>query len=239
MIKVLVYFNYILYGKFNNSPNEEFITTFGKFEKISMNFLAHLYLSGNDDGIKTGNFIGDSVKGNAHTKYSPKIQQGILLHRKIDRFTDTHLVTKEISMMLKEKYSRHSGIVVDVIYDHFLSINWIKYSDVPLNIYVNSCYKALVKNFLILPAQVRNFLPILIAKNRLLSYLKIDGIENALITMSKYTSLPNESDFALKVIEANYQYINNQFLQFFDEAIEYTNKEMALYENENAPIISI
>jgi acyl carrier protein phosphodiesterase len=204
-----------------------------------MNFLAHLYLSANDDDIKTGNFIGDYVKGNAYTKYSPKVQQGILLHRKLDRFTDTHLVTKEISMMFKEKYSRHAGIVVDVIYDHFLSVNWIKYSDVPLNNYVNSCYKSLIKNFLILPSQVRNFLPILIAKNRLLSYLKLDGIENALITMSKYTSLPNESDFALEVIEANYQYINNQFLHFFDEVIDYSKKELALSENEKSTIISI
>jgi acyl carrier protein phosphodiesterase len=204
-----------------------------------MNFLAHLYLSANDDDIKTGNFIGDSVKGRAFLKYKLKVQQGILLHRKIDRFTDTHLVTKEISMLLKEKYGRYSGIVIDVFYDHFLSINWIKYSNVPLNIFVNSCYKALVKNFLILPAQVRNFLPILIAKNRLLSYLKLDGIENALITMSKYTSLPNESDFALEVIEANYQYINNQFLLFFDEVLEYTNTEIALFEKEKSTLISI
>jgi acyl carrier protein phosphodiesterase len=43
-----------------------------------MNFLAHLFLSGNHPQVSIGNFIGDYVKGKNHTKYSPFIQTGIL-----------------------------------------------------------------------------------------------------------------------------------------------------------------
>ena len=60
-----------------------------------MNFLAHLYLSGSDPMVKVGNFIGDHVKGNAYQNYEIGIQQGILLHRKIDFFTDTHPLVKQ------------------------------------------------------------------------------------------------------------------------------------------------
>ncbi len=195
-----------------------------------MNFLAHLYLSGNDSEIKIGNFIADSVKGKAHQNYSPKIQQGILLHRKIDEFTDKHQITKELSYLFKSNYKRHSGIVMDVFYDHFLCNNWGRYTDVPIHHYINQCYKILLKNFMILPTQVKTFLPIMIAKNRLLSYSKIEGIENALQLMAKYTSLPAESNFAMEVLNINYQLINQQFLLFFDELILHVKNELELYE---------
>ncbi len=197
-----------------------------------MNFLAHLYLSGNDNEIKIGNFIADSVKGKAHQNFSPKIQQGILLHRKIDEFTDKHQITKELSLLLKSNYNRHSGVVIDVFYDHFLSYNWIKYSDIPIHTYIKNCHKILLKNFIILPAQVKTFLPIMIAKNRLLSYSNIDGLENALQLMAKYTSLPAESSFAIEVLNKNYQFINQQFLIFFDELILHVENELELYESK-------
>jgi acyl carrier protein phosphodiesterase len=198
-----------------------------------MNFLAHLYLSGNDNEIKIGNFIADSVKGKAHQNYSPKIQQGILLHRKIDEFTDKHRITKELSLLLKSNYNRHSGVVVDIFYDHFLSYNWTKYSDIPLINFINHCYKILLKNIFILPANVRKFLPIMIAQNRLLSYSNVDGLENALKIMARHTSLPSESNFAIEVLNSNFQHINRQFIIFFDELIVHVDNEIKVYENQN------
>ena len=49
-----------------------------------MNFLAHIYLSGEDEGITIGNFIADGIKGKKYKKFPPQIQKGILLHREID-----------------------------------------------------------------------------------------------------------------------------------------------------------
>ena len=60
-----------------------------------MNFLAHLYLSGNDENIMIGNFIGDHVKGNNFLKYDESIIFGIKLHRMIDAFTDSHPLVEE------------------------------------------------------------------------------------------------------------------------------------------------
>jgi len=194
-----------------------------------MNFLAHLYLSGNDDDIKIGNFIADSVKGKAYQNYSPKIQQGILLHRKIDEFTDKHQITKHLSALFKSNYSRHSGIVLDVFYDHFLSMNWERYSDSPLDTFIGHCYKILLENFFILPPQIKKFLPIMIAKNRLSSYSKIEGLESALSIMAKHTSLPDQSSFAIDVLKKNYQLINQHFILFFDELIRHAEKEIDLF----------
>ena len=55
-----------------------------------MNYLAHVYLSGANEALIIDNFIADHVKGKAYLDYSKTIQKGILLHRKIDHFTDQH-----------------------------------------------------------------------------------------------------------------------------------------------------
>lgn len=182
-----------------------------------MNFLAHLYLSGNNTEIMIGNFIADSVKGRAYQKYSPGIQTGILLHRKIDEFTDRHPITKNLALLLKQKYNRHSGIVIDIFYDHFLCINWLNFSDSGLEEYIRYCHRVILRNILHLPSNIKSFLPILIARKRLLSYSRIEGVGNALKIMAKYTSLPAESEFAIQVLNENYTYFNQNFLVFFKE----------------------
>ena len=53
-----------------------------------MNYLAHIYLSGNDPDLIFGNFIADAVPGKQYKNYSNRIQEGIILHREIDSFTD-------------------------------------------------------------------------------------------------------------------------------------------------------
>jgi len=58
-----------------------------------MNYLAHAYLSFNVPSILVGNMISDFVKGSSKLGYPVSIQKGIMLHRDIDAFTDTHPAT--------------------------------------------------------------------------------------------------------------------------------------------------
>ena len=89
-----------------------------------MNYLAHIYLSGDDDPLlKIGNFIADSVKGKAFKKYPQAIQNGIKLHREIDTFTDSHPIVFESKHRLFKKSRHYSSVIVDVLYDHFLAKN--------------------------------------------------------------------------------------------------------------------
>ena len=57
-----------------------------------MNFLAHLYLSGNNPKIILGNFFADHIVGNKYEHFDDEIIEGIILHRHIDTFTDTHSI---------------------------------------------------------------------------------------------------------------------------------------------------
>ncbi|HZI00712.1 MAG TPA: DUF479 domain-containing protein, partial [Flavisolibacter sp.] len=86
-----------------------------------MNYLAHAYLSFNEPEIVVGNMISDFVKGKSRFGYTVNIQKGIMLHRDIDQFTDTHPVIKKAKELFRSDYRLYSGAIVDVILDHFLA----------------------------------------------------------------------------------------------------------------------
>ena len=86
-----------------------------------MNYLAHIHLSGDDELVTIGNFIADGIKGKNYKKFPKAIQTGILLHRKIDSFTDTHPIVRTSTSRLHENYGHYSGVIVDILYDHFLA----------------------------------------------------------------------------------------------------------------------
>ncbi len=186
-----------------------------------MNFLAHIYLSGNDEEIKIGNFMGDYIKGKAFHIYPDKIKEGILLHRYIDTFTDKNRHTSEAKFFFAPKYRKYSGIIIDIIYDHFLASNWEQFSSISLIQFIDDFHNLLYKYQEMLPSEVQNMIPRLIQNNRLYSYRKIEGIQNVLSTMAKYTSLPDHSEYAIKILDENYSYLKNNFFSFFKEIIYY------------------
>ena len=89
-----------------------------------MNFLSHLYLAGDSEELIIGNFIADAVKGSAFNQFSPGIQKGIVLHRKIDTFTDSHPVVELSKQRLRERYKKYASVIIDIYYDHYLAKNW-------------------------------------------------------------------------------------------------------------------
>jgi acyl carrier protein phosphodiesterase len=203
-----------------------------------MNFLAHLYLSGENDGMKLGNFIGDFVKGKKYLNYAVVVQKGILLHRQIDYFTDLHPIVKESASLFKSGYGRYSGIVVDLFFDHFLALNWDEYSIYKLKDYTRNIYKLLLSNFWILPLEVKEFLPFLIKNRRLESYSLEYGIKKALEIMSHYTSLPEKTDFALDVFHQNKKVLAKNFIMFMKEIIGFveSNNDVEIKKPSGHPL---
>ena len=82
-----------------------------------MNYLAHTFLSGTDDEIIVGNFIGDYVKGRDYNLYSPAVKKGILLHRRIDSYTDKHKIVHQSMSYFAPRYHKYAGIIIDILYD--------------------------------------------------------------------------------------------------------------------------
>ena len=105
-----------------------------------MNYLAHVYLSGSDKDLIIGNFIADHVKGKAYLDYPETIQKGILLHRKIDDFTDHHPLFKKNVTLLFPQFRHYSRVIVDMFFDHFLAAQWELYHPDPLEDFSRQFY---------------------------------------------------------------------------------------------------
>lgn len=191
-----------------------------------MNFLAHIYLSGDDPELKIGNFIADSVKGKRYLDYPNRIQQGITLHRKIDSFTDTHPIVKKSVSRLFPKYRHYSTVIVDILYDHFLANNWTEYSETPLEEYTKTFYELLHEYHEILPKQIQNFLPYMVKDNWLLSYASIEGIGSVLSGMNRRTKNKSRMDLAVNELEIYYSDFDKEFCSFFEELKMYTENKI-------------
>ncbi|WP_242134706.1 acyl carrier protein phosphodiesterase [Aestuariivivens marinum] len=191
-----------------------------------MNFLAHIYLSGENDLITIGNFIADGIKGKDYKKYPSDVQTGILLHREIDTYTDTHDTVRQSTRRLHDKYGHYSGVIVDILYDHFLAKNWIKYSSIPLDLYVQLFYDSLETHYDLLPIKIKQMIPFMVTNNWLLSYASIDGISRVLDGMNRRTKNRSGMDQAINELEAFYRQFENEFSDFFKELIIFSNKKL-------------
>jgi len=189
-----------------------------------LNYLAHIYLSGANEEILVGNFIGDYVKGFELGRYSDLVRKGIILHRHIDSFTDTNLIVRRSKARIAEKYHKYSGIIIDIFYDHFLVNAWPVYSNMPVDHFVRNVHRVLQQYIHVLPDGVRLFLPSFIRHNWIQRYSTVEGIEDVLHKMSARTTLPEETDYAIGVLRAEYDKFESEFSAFFPSLINYVSR---------------
>ena len=182
-----------------------------------MNFLAHIYLSGDDDLVKIGNFMADSIRGNHYLDYPDSLRKGILLHRHIDTFTDSHPIYRKSKHRLHRKYGHYSGVIMDIVYDHFLSKNWTVYSDEKLEDYADDFYKLLLENLTILTDKTKGMIPYMIENNWLVSYSTLAGLEMILFQMDYRTQHRANMQEAIVEVQEFYAEFEEEFTLFFEE----------------------
>lgn len=190
-----------------------------------MNFLAHTYLSGCNEEIIVGNFMGDYVKGKNYVHLPDMIRKGVLIHRDIDYFTDTHHVTRRSKHRLVEKYHKYAGVITDIFYDHFLASLWSSYSDIPLKEYVDRTYDLLKRNYKSLPTAIKVWFPTFLENNWMMAYQTVEGIGLVLDRMSANTSLPDHTEFAIKVLRDEYDLFTEDFNEFFPDIIDFIEEK--------------
>ena len=186
-----------------------------------MNFLAHTFLSGNNEEIIVGNFMGDYVKGRNFRHLPDLVRKGIQIHRDIDTFTDSHEITRRSRLRLVEKYRKYAGVIVDIFYDHFLAVTWHDYCAKPLKEFVDHTYDVLKRNYKTLPQGIKVWFPTFLENNWMLAYQRVEGIELVLDRMSANTSLPDHTGFAIETLRKDYAKFQQDFDEFFPRIIDF------------------
>jgi acyl carrier protein phosphodiesterase len=191
-----------------------------------MNFLAHIYLSGDNDLIKIGNFMADGIHGKHFENFPLDVQKGIILHRGIDTFTDAHPVFRQSTKRLHANYHHYSGIIVDVFYDHFLAKNWSNYSDEKLEDFVARFYQSLKDNYDILTTRTQYLMPYMIEHNWLVSYRTIEGITRILTQMDNRMKYPSNMRFSTQELSDSYSGFEQEFTAFFEDLQDFSSQKL-------------
>lgn len=170
--------------------------------------------------------MADSIRGHSYDVYPEEIQKGILLHRSIDSFTDMHPIYRQSKHRLHEKYGHYSGVIMDIFYDHFLAKNWSTYSDEKLEDYADDFYHLLKDNYEILTEKVKNMIPYMFARNWLVSYASIDGLQMIMFHMDHRTK--NRVDMHESIVELKQYYaeFEQEFTQFFEELRHHCSEKL-------------
>jgi len=191
-----------------------------------MNFLAHIYLSGDNDLIKIGNFMADGIRGKQFEHFPEEVQKGIILHRSIDTYTDSHDVFRQSTKRLHEKYHHYAGVIVDIVYDHFLAKNWKKYSDEKLEDFINRFYQSLHENYPVLTEKTQRLMPTMIQENWLSSYQTVEGIHYILTQMDRRSKNASKMQFASTELVEFYPQFEQEFTLFFEDIKAHSKQKL-------------
>lgn len=185
-----------------------------------MNYLAHVFLSGDNDNIKIGNFIADFIYGNRYKNYDLEIQKGILLHRYIDTYTDSHPIFRQSKKRLFTQFRHYSAVIVDMFYDHFLAKNFSTYSEKDLECFVEDFYKLLAENKNSLPDKVKDIMPVMSKYNWLVNYRDIEHLRDILAQMNHKTKHNTEFHKSIDILENSYNLFEDDFTIFFEDILD-------------------
>jgi acyl carrier protein phosphodiesterase len=189
-----------------------------------MNFLAHLFLTPQTKESHIGSLLADFTRignGHLHNHFSPGIAKAVIMHRKIDVFTDSHPDVGAAVNLLFNKYRHYSRIVVDIYFDHFLTINWSRFSTTPMDEFIDSVHQSfatlpsdLPEKFCLFTRRLRTF-------EILAAYGPIEDLKEVFNrTEMRIKSKPGIDKAWVEMLD-NYVEFDRLFKSFFPQLLEY------------------
>ena len=186
-----------------------------------MNHLAHLFLGGTEIEPLIGNMAGDFVKGPLHDRFTPAIRAGIMEHRRIDEFTDTHPAVASFRRVMTADWGHYSRVIADVFFDHFLANDFALYGREPLEAFLTRTYDVLDPYVAAMPDALRAVYPRMRDEAWLLSYRRIEGIHTALYHMSRRFSRQPRLERAASLLTHARGELHGHFAAFMPDVIAF------------------
>ena len=188
-----------------------------------MNYLAHFFLAEQSYDSIVGNFIADFIKGPIPDDLPLGIRKGIWMHRKIDAYTDQHKTIKDTILKMDPRFGRFRGIILDVFYDHFLAVNFHKYSQQSLEDFSKFVFHAFDHNWNQLPEKVKGFAPYMFKMNWLTGYKELSNIKKALLRFNERSKRAPDLSSAVEELQHKYSLFEDSFFSYFPKLILYAD----------------
>ena len=182
-----------------------------------MNWLAHFALSPLDDRVLMGNWLADLFgRSRLEMIRDPKLKQGLSLHALIDAATDRHPRMLAVRADMPAELRRTGGIVLDVVWDHFLSIEFQERTGRPLAPFVAGVLSGLERALPVAPDRTEAILIRMRDENWLGSYSTIEGVELTLTRIGRRLSPQARAKLSPQLASAYLQAKSPRLREDFD-----------------------
>lgn len=192
-----------------------------------MNFLAHLFLSDGTPESMVGSIMPDLVRGRISADISPALHEAILLHRRVDAFTDHHPAIAHSKALLRDGHGRYAGVLVDVYDDHLLSIDWHRHTAVSRETFVEYAKATLKSHRHLMPPAMQASVGRMIEQDWLNAYATTEGVGVVLARMSRYLTRrferPVDLNPALDDLVAHHEELLADFRAFFPQLLDHVS----------------
>ena len=198
-----------------------------------MNHLAHLFLAGDTAESLIGNLAGDFVKGPLGDRFPRGIHDGIMQHRRVDAFTDSHPAVAAFRRVLVPEHGHYARVIADMFFDHFLACRFDEYAGEPLETFLGRTFATIDPHEHLLPGLLRVIYPRIRDEEWLLSYRELDGIHLALTNISRRFSRKPRLETATRHLIDSRAELERRFAQFLPDVIRFASRQLGLGSDPN------
>lgn len=183
-----------------------------------MNHLAHLVLAGPDPDHRLGAFLGDHIKGRAALGHLRRgLAEGIVLHRRIDRWADEHPAVTGLLRQLDSPWRRYGGVILDVLFDHMLTRHWHRFGPKPLALLAAETDQLLVAHRSSLPPRLDRFGRWARSVDLWCRYGDRQMLQEIFDRLGRRHGRPSPLPHGLELLEARDAAIERAFLELFPD----------------------
>lgn len=185
-----------------------------------MNYLAHLFLSQPTVESRVGNLLGDFAKGVDASALPHAVQRGLVNHRFVDHYTDSHPEVRRLKQLMSIQRRRFSGIMLDLVFDHLLIRHWSQFSEESFPEVRARYYTQLQQGQTLMPEAMQQVTTRVVQQDWFSSYIEIEGIGFALDRISDRIRFKNNFSGSVAELKTHYDEIDSVFLQFFPQLLQ-------------------
>lgn len=194
-----------------------------------MNWLAHVFLSPKQIAYQLGNLLADPLKGKAWEGANEAFVTGVELHMLIDTYTDTHPLVSHSKTLLAER-GHLKGVVLDILYDHFLSVHWERFSISDRSRFLEGFRKRAIKESGGYPPHAKEVIVKVVKNRQLESYATMEGVKRAFMRidnrLSDRAKTKDTMMYYLSLIQLHRAELEADFLAFFPDLMAHLRGEV-------------
>ncbi len=193
-----------------------------------MNFLSHCQLAWPDAGLVAGAIEGDYFKGPLRGQLAADIEAGVVLHRAIDAYSDSHPVIADLRQHFPPQLRRHSGILIDLTFDYYLSHYWQRFGEQSLASFSSEVYRLLESRAPALSPGSRRMVARLVEHDLLNRYGEWDTILRSAAHIARRLRRPNSLADCEPALSDLRPELEAAFLIFYPQLGTFVTQQRAL-----------